>query len=130
MMDINISKKWRKILIVPHVKFWWMDEKWCQHDIIIIVIKEFCIEVEKELLWQSCNWAIMSCTIYMVSCNSCNSKIELQIQLQNTPFSHILCCPSIGHFFTWSCKESPYCGLFVIEFGVVLFVSSLHVEVL
>jgi len=40
MMDINISKKSWKNLIMPHVKFWWMDEKWGQHDVIIVVIGE------------------------------------------------------------------------------------------
>jgi hypothetical protein len=39
-MDINIFFKSQKILIVPHVKFWWMDEKWRQHDIMIVVIGE------------------------------------------------------------------------------------------
>jgi hypothetical protein len=28
-------------LKTPHsVKFWWMDEKWCQHDIMVVVIWE------------------------------------------------------------------------------------------
>jgi amino acid permease len=33
----------KKITKNPHnanVKFWWMDEKWCQHDIMIVVIGE------------------------------------------------------------------------------------------
>jgi hypothetical protein len=40
MMDINISKKSWNFFMVPCVKFWWMDKKWHQHDIMIIVIKE------------------------------------------------------------------------------------------
>jgi len=41
MVDINISRKnHQKIFIMPHVKFWWMDEKCCQHDIIVVVIRE------------------------------------------------------------------------------------------
>jgi hypothetical protein len=39
MMDINISKK-NHHFIMPCVEFWWMDEKWCEHDIVIIVIHE------------------------------------------------------------------------------------------
>jgi hypothetical protein len=40
-MDINISKKnHQKMFIVPHIKFWWMDEKWHWHDIIVVVIGE------------------------------------------------------------------------------------------
>jgi hypothetical protein len=26
-----------KIPIMPHVKFWWIDEKWHQHDVIMVV---------------------------------------------------------------------------------------------
>jgi hypothetical protein len=33
------KKSW-KIFIVPHVKLWWMDEKWRQHDIMVVVIWE------------------------------------------------------------------------------------------
>jgi hypothetical protein len=32
----NSSKKF----IVPHVTFWWIDEKWHQHDIMVVVIGE------------------------------------------------------------------------------------------
>jgi hypothetical protein len=39
-MDWYISKKSQKIFIMPHVKFWWMDENWHQHDIMIIIIGE------------------------------------------------------------------------------------------
>jgi hypothetical protein len=39
-MDINIYKETRKIFIVPLVKVWWMDEKWHQHDIMIVIIGE------------------------------------------------------------------------------------------
>jgi hypothetical protein len=34
------KKKGILIFILLHVKFWWMDEKWCQHDIMAIVIRE------------------------------------------------------------------------------------------
>jgi len=39
---ISIFQKWihPKILIVPRVKIWWMDEKWCQHDIMVVIIGE------------------------------------------------------------------------------------------
>jgi hypothetical protein len=36
-MDINISKKPQKILIMPWVKFGWMDEKCHQRDIMIVI---------------------------------------------------------------------------------------------
>jgi hypothetical protein len=40
MMDTNISKKNHQIFfMVPHVQFWWMDEKWHQHDIMVIIIR-------------------------------------------------------------------------------------------
>jgi hypothetical protein len=31
------------------------------------------IVVEKELLWQSSNWVVMSCNVYTMNCKSCNS---------------------------------------------------------
>jgi len=34
------QKNHKFFFIVPCVKCWWMDEKWCQHDIMIIVIGE------------------------------------------------------------------------------------------
>jgi len=38
-MDINISNKNNpKKIIVSHVKFWWMDEKWHQQDIVVVII--------------------------------------------------------------------------------------------
>jgi hypothetical protein len=30
----------QEILIMSHVKFWWMDEKWHQHNIMIVIIGE------------------------------------------------------------------------------------------
>jgi hypothetical protein len=40
-MDTNISKRnHQKIIIVPHATFWWMDEKWGQHSIMVVVIGE------------------------------------------------------------------------------------------
>jgi hypothetical protein len=34
------QKNHQKILIMSRVKFWWMDEKWCQHDIMVVSIGE------------------------------------------------------------------------------------------
>jgi hypothetical protein len=38
----------QKIFILPLVKFWWMDEQWCHHDAMVVVIAP--IVVENELL--------------------------------------------------------------------------------
>jgi hypothetical protein len=43
---------------MPPVKFWWMDEKWCQHDIMVIVIKELHSSWKKVVMIElqlSCN---------------------------------------------------------------------------
>jgi hypothetical protein len=37
-MDINIAKN--ITIIMPSVEFWWMDEKWCQHDVMVAIIGE------------------------------------------------------------------------------------------
>jgi hypothetical protein len=42
-----------KNFIMPHVKFW-MDEKWCQHDIMVVVIEELHSSW-KRVVAQSCN---------------------------------------------------------------------------
>jgi hypothetical protein len=38
--DQYFKKHLQKIFILLQVKFLWMDEKWCQHDIMVIVIRE------------------------------------------------------------------------------------------
>jgi hypothetical protein len=96
-MDINISKKdHHKIFIVPFVKFWWMDEKWHQRDIMVVVIGELHNKTEKQLLRLSCTkmrsyiqWVaflvihatfpitLMGVEIQWVANGHCNSKIEL-----------------------------------------------------
>jgi hypothetical protein len=74
-----------------------MDEKWHQHDFIIIVIGS-CIVVEKELLWLNCTriwlylrWlsylvvhvscpiAFMGVEIQWVANGHCNSKTKWQV---------------------------------------------------
>jgi len=88
MMDINISKQNHlEIFIVPHVRFWWMDEKWHQHDIMVIIIGEL-----------HSNWkgvVEMSCT-----------KMRLYIQWVPSPVAK--------HPFFQCLKHYPYYGFVII----------------
>ncbi len=68
-MDINISKKSQKTLIVPCVKFWQMDEQWHEHDIMVIVVGEL-----------HSNWKGMVVTKVQLSCNELHHIYgELQV---------------------------------------------------
>jgi len=54
-----------------------MDEKWHQHDIMVIIIGELHSSWKKVVailkLQLNYNWVATSCTIYTMSCNSYNS---------------------------------------------------------
>jgi hypothetical protein len=122
------KKSWN-ILIVPHVKFWWMHEKWCQHDIMVVVIGELHSSWKGVVVTK----LQLSCTIYMMSCNSCNlsysthniqilwvanvrcnSKIKLQGQVQNTLFSHI----DLEFFVSIQCLKSFYVKSSIVHIKV------------
>jgi hypothetical protein len=87
IMD-NGYQYFKKIFILPHVKFWWMDEKWCQHDILVLIVGELHSSWKK-LLRQSCNWVIMSCTIYTMSCR-CPMQLKTWVVMPvaKHPFFH------------------------------------------
>ncbi len=36
----HLKENHQKNFIMPHVTFWWMDEKWHQHDIMVVVIRD------------------------------------------------------------------------------------------
>jgi hypothetical protein len=59
-----VRKHLQKNFILLQVKFWWMDEKWRWHDIMVIVIR---------ILYNSWKGVVVT---------------KLQAQLQNSPFSH------------------------------------------
>jgi hypothetical protein len=39
MVDINIPKH-PKVFILACVRFWWMDEKWRHHDVMVVIVGE------------------------------------------------------------------------------------------
>jgi hypothetical protein len=55
-----LYKNHQKIFIVSCVKFWWMDGKWHQHDIMVVVIgglhSSWKRVVAIELQWVALEW--------------------------------------------------------------------------
>jgi len=75
MVKINISKKSHpKIPIMPHVRFWWIDEKKHQHDVIIEVANKLhcnCLYIIVIELHELHMYKVLH-TMNYIRCNSCD----------------------------------------------------------